>query len=38
MKVWRDEENESDVYENNVWYDFKITGSDLGYFIADAAD
>lgn len=38
MKVWRDEMNESDVYENNVWYDFAITGSDLGYIVVDVTD
>lgn len=38
FKQYRDEPHESDVYEAGVWYDHKITGSDLGYFIADAVD
>jgi len=38
FKQYRDEVHESDVYEAGVWYDQKITGSDLGYFIADAVD
>jgi len=38
FKQYRDEPHESDVFEAGVWYDMKVTGSDLGYFIADAVD
>jgi len=38
FKQYRDEVHESDVFEAGVWYDMAITGSDLGYFIADAVD
>jgi hypothetical protein len=38
FKQYRDEVHESDVYEAGVWFDQKITGSDLGYFVADSVD
>lgn len=38
FKSWRDERHESDVTEANVWFDMKVTGTDLGYFIANATD
>jgi len=36
IKQWRDEENESDIYEANVWYEPKIVASSLGYFFPNA--
>jgi len=36
IKQWRDEENESDIYEANVWYEPKVVTSSLGYFFPNA--